>query len=238
MLYEEVVVDIYAGKPPWELPTYSASDVGAMLGLPYATVSSWSFGTTYGRTPEKRRFSPVIRPADRRNRLLSFINLVEIHVLSALRRKHRVSLPNVRKAVLYLGRELESRHPLAEQQMLTDGQHIFVERLGRLINASQQGQEVMRSILVRYLERVDRDRAGELVRLFPFSRLHIEDAPRFVVIDPCHRFGRPFLIDCGVETAAIADRYKAGDSVDDLAEDFGTTRAEIEEAIRYESLAA
>ena len=37
-----------------------------------------------------------------------------------------------------------------------------------------------------------------------------------------------------IATAVIAERYKAGESVDQLAEDYGRNRLEIEEAIRCE----
>lgn len=234
---EETVADMYRDRKPWELPAYSSTDVAAMLRLPYATVSSWTFGTTYGRKPHTTRFPPVIIPADRQKRLLSFVNLVEVHVLSALRRKHRVGLPNIRRAIKYLRRKLESQHPLAEKEMRTDGKDIFVEYLGQLVNASQEGQEGIRSALMQYLKRVDRDRLGATVRLFPFTRLQIETAPKSVAIDPRQRFGRPFLVSCGIETSVIVDRYRAGDSIDELVEDLKAKRADIEEAVRYESLA-
>ena len=38
----------------------------------------------------------------------------------------------------------------------------------------------------------------------------------------------------GVPTAAIAERYKAGDTIEELARDFGAKSNEIEEAIRCE----
>ena len=55
-----------------------------------------------------------------------------------------------------------------------------------------------------------------------------------VVIDPYVSFGRPVLVGTGIPTAVIAARYKAGESVDDLADDYGRSREEIEEAIRCE----
>jgi uncharacterized protein (DUF433 family) len=47
-------------------------------------------------------------------------------------------------------------------------------------------------------------------------------------------FGRPVLAGTGIPTAVIAERYKAGESMDDLADDYGRRRLEIEEAIRCE----
>jgi len=47
-------------------------------------------------------------------------------------------------------------------------------------------------------------------------------------------FGRPCLVATGIPTVEIADRYKAGESVESIATDYGRTREQVEEAIRYE----
>jgi hypothetical protein len=49
-----------------------------------------------------RSFRPIIALPDRHASLLSFVNLVEAHILDALRREHEVPLQKVRKAINYL----------------------------------------------------------------------------------------------------------------------------------------
>ena len=44
----------------------------------------------------------------------------------------------------------------------------------------------------------------------------------------------PVLVGTGIATAVIAERYKAGESMDDLANDYARERLQIEEAIRCE----
>ena len=46
--------------------------------------------------------------------------------------------------------------------------------------------------------------------------------------------GERVLVGTGIPTAIVAERYKAGESIDELAEDYGRSRNEIEEAIRCE----
>lgn len=58
--------------------------------------------------------------------------------------------------------------------------------------------------------------------------------PKLVFIDPRHSFGRPVLARSRIATAIIAERYKAGDSIDDLVDDYACERLEVEEALRYE----
>jgi uncharacterized protein (DUF433 family) len=170
--------------------------------------------------------------------MLSFYNLIEAHVLSALRREHNVALWKIRKALDYVGSHFPARHQLADHRFETDGVDLFLERYGRLINLSQEGQLAMRGIIKAYLRRIERDRKGLPIRLYPFTRKGMEpahaDEPRAVVIDPLVSFGRPVLRGTGIPIVAIAERYKAGESIAELADDYERAPGEIEEAIRSE----
>jgi uncharacterized protein (DUF433 family) len=59
-----------------------------------------------------------------------------------------------------------------------------------------------------------------------------EDTP--VCIDPEISFGQPVLAGTRVRTAIISDRFIAGDSIVEIANDFDVTVAQVEEAIRWE----
>ena len=70
-----------------------------------------------------------------------------------------------------------------------------------------------------HLRRIERDTKGLPVKLFPFTRKRYPDEPKAVVIDPYVSFGRPILVGTGIATAVLAERYKAGESIDELAEE-------------------
>lgn len=217
----------------FDTPAYSAGEVARILNLPPATVKAWSFGQNY--RSGQRRFQPVIRPADEKTRLLSFANLCELHVLSAIRRHHKVSLPKVRDSVDYLCSQLGSDRPLIDNQLHTNGIDLFVEHASHLLNVSKRGQEAMRGDFEQALARIERDNRGAPVRLFPFSRTASgAEQPKSVVIDPRLSFGRPVLSHVAVPTEVIADRFRAGDSLAEMAKDYGVDEKEIEEAIRFE----
>ena len=61
-----------------------------------------------------------------------------------------------------------------------------------------------------------------------------ETAPRVVVVDPRIAFGRPVLVGTRIPTEVIYQRFEAGESIEQLADDYGRTPSEIEEAIRCE----
>ncbi len=222
-----------------DVPAYTLAEASHYLLIPEATLRSWARGRTYPLKPNRSGFFPfIIQLPDPKRTLLSFTNLVEAHVLDAIRREHGVRLKKVREAMRYMQEQLNVAHPLASQAMATDGVDLFVRRYAQLINVSQLGQLAMSDILEAYLRRVEWDRAGFAIRLYPFTRKRELDEPRVVVIDPEIAFGRPVLVNTGIPTATVAERYKAGESVDDLAEDYDLKRAQIEEAIRCELRAA
>lgn len=224
-------------KETRDAPTYFIKEAATYLWLAPPTVRSWAVGRQYPTGVGPRQFKPVIKIADHENQLLSFNNLVELHILSSIRRTHNVKLDAIRRAVKYLHEEFGTEHPLLDDQMQTDGKSLFVQRYGQLVNASEHGQTEMEHLLELYLKRVERDGSGFPIRLFPFSTQggEIEAAPKIISIDPSVRFGKPCIAGTGIPTRIITERYFAGDQVSLLAEDYGRSIQEIEEAIRYES---
>lgn len=229
--------DVYGGQDPREMPAYSIPEAAHYLQMPPSTLRSWVKGWAYRTEAGKRFSSPLLMlpvHPERGSLLLSFVNVVEAHVLDALRREHRIAMPKVREALSYLEAYFPSSHPLADQTFETDGMHLFIEKYGQLINISQDGQLAMRDVLRVYLTRIERDAAGAPVKLYLFTRARQADEPKVVLIDPYVSFGRPVLVGTGIPTAVIADRYKAGESMQALAEDYERPPCDIEEAIRCE----
>jgi uncharacterized protein (DUF433 family) len=218
-----------------DAPAYRIQEAADYLRLPAATLRAWAIGRNYPVSDGMRRFQPIIEISDPEKGYLSFTNLVEAHVLSAIRRQHNISFHRVRDAVHFLRGKFGSNRPLIDQQFVTDGIDLFVEKLGGLVNVSRRGQGAMREILELHLRRIERNPMGVPIRLFPFTRSKPElQITGTVVIDPAVSYGRPIIRRLGVPTAMIAERYKAGECVDDLVADYGAERDEIEEAIRCE----
>lgn len=233
---------LYAGPQVLEVPLYSVFEASRYLRIPENTLRSWVSGRAYPvRSGASRRSEPVIELADPASSRLSFTNLTEAHVLDALRRQYHVELPQIRRAVSYLREHFRSPHPLVHQEMLTDGNDLFVKAaaLKDVINASRHGQLAMSDLIELHLQRVEWDKDGFVARLYPFTRSRQSSAeetsqPRVVTMDPRVEFGRPILKVSAVPTAVIADRYKAGESIADLADDYGEDPLNIEEAVRCE----
>jgi uncharacterized protein (DUF433 family) len=167
--------------------------------------------------------------------MLSFSNLIEAHVLRALRTEHGVPIQAVRTALHYAQQELHIERLLLSKELLTSAGQIFLERYGELINLSRSGQLAMKRLLAAHLERVEWDDRFP-IRLYPFVHADLDHA-RPIAIDPSIAFGRPALANSAISTATIAERIDAGESVEAIASDYDVTLQEVEEAVLYERAA-
>jgi uncharacterized protein (DUF433 family) len=221
-------------------PAYTVAEAAHYLRMPEETLRSWVAGRPYPASGQTKRSRPLIHPDDSKRRYLSFINLVEGHVLAAIRRRYQVRLPKVRRALDYVRKQFGVERPLADESFQTDGLDLFVERYGEMINVSREGQRAMKEILGVYLQRIERDTKGLPIKLYPFTRdsdsqQSPQRDPRLVVISPAVSFGRAVIAGTGIPASSIYERYRAGDSVVRLAEDFQLDAGAIEEAIRCEA---
>ena len=210
-----------------KIPAYSIPEAAHYLSIPASTLRSWVCG---GRDRK-----PVIFLDDKNTYpvALSFLNLVEAYVLVALTKERSVNLQKVRKALDFVKRKYKLTRPLIDEQFQTDGVELFIEKYGNLVNVSREGQYAMKEILKEFLTRIERDENGLPIKLFPQTYSN-KSKTHSIVIDPRISFGRPALVGTGIATSVLADRFKAGESFAELAEDYGRSKEEIEEAIRCE----
>lgn len=209
---------------PRAVATYDFPEAAQYLHLPKSTVRAWVCG--------QDGFEPLITPAGDHSPMLSFINLVEIHMLAAIRRVHKVKMSNVRIALQTLGGSRRLR-PLASRELLTDGVDLFVQNFGELVNLSMPNQQVMAKVMSAYLKRIDWE-DSEPSALFPFSTANALDSRKSVMIDPRISFGRLVIAGTGIPTEIVAERFRAGESIDELAKDYRRDRLEIEDVLRFE----
>ena len=135
-------------------PMYTFIEVSRYARIQPVTLKLWTKGII--EPPSHKILAP-----------LSFINLIESHVLIALRRTHQVPMQRIRRAVEWLQQQYGSAHPLAELNLETDGYDVFVRELDLPINASRRGQSGFPEILARYLRRI----IG-MISKFQFASIH------------------------------------------------------------------
>lgn len=210
-----------------EHPRYSYEEAASILRIPLSTVAAWCRGQCYRRsdTGKMVHFAPVIVPASPSEGLLSFYNLAEAHVLRATREQD-VPLVNVRRALEYIRERIPtSTHPLLTHDFSTYGKQVFIEHLGKTINATAHGQIAMRELLEKYLHRIDRDALGMPVQIRPMNT-------QYLVVNPSISSGQLIVKGTRIAAAVLAARKKSGESYQDLAQDYRLTESQIEHAIK------
>lgn len=194
------------------------AEVSRYLKVPRSTIRYWVVGS-----------DPLIRVHGTGCRL-SFNNLVEAHVLRALRTEKGLMLDAVRSAIRYAEEDRGLTDLLRRQDLRTDGRDVFLDRYAQLLNLSQSGQYAMRELLKDHLSWVEYDVDHLPLKLFPARNSMIE-------IDPAISCGFPTVSGTGISTRALVRRMDEGDTPEVLAEDYGLKEQQIRAAIRYEKAA-
>ncbi len=206
-----------------ETPIYGSAEAARYLRIPYQTLRYWT------------QVNPIIKLASVSPPRLSFMNLMECHMLSFLRSNLRIKIPRVRTALQTLARIHPSRHPLVSNRFETDEIDLFVRQYGDVVvNLCRGGQIMLKEVIGTHLQRITVDSTG-VYRFFPFIEERKESEPKSIEISPSVGFGKPVIAGTGISTAVIAARFHARESIDELSREYGRPIKEIEEAIRWES---
>jgi uncharacterized protein (DUF433 family) len=209
----------------YEVPAYGLPEAAVYLKVPSTTLRYWLTG--FSKRP------PIIEPVELNPIRLSFLNLLECHALAGMRKIYNLKLPKVRTALRKVSEQFPQPHPLITEVFLTDRKDLFIERMGQIVNVSRQQDQLNLDFFHMHLERVETDSNG-LFKFFPFVVKPRSSEPKIIEIDPMVGFGKPVIAGTAISTAIIASRFNARESITSLAEEYGCTPQQIEEAIRWE----
>ena len=219
------------GVDPREQALYTPADASCYLGIHPQTLGTWLWGRKYQTTSGERFFSPLIEVADKPNQLLSFFNLAELHVLAATRYQHHVPFTAIRSAMDTIQKKFRSPHPLISRDFKTDGLDLFVQSLDETPNLSRPWQLNFKVIMDTFLKHVVADEHDFAKKIFPL----IADQPddRIISITYGISSSQPVVDGAGVPVWVIHNRFKAGESADDIADDFDISITQVHRAVSY-----
>lgn len=215
------------------VPLYSVPDAARYLTLAGSTLKTWVDGRP--GAPEPMPLVTSVSPrgtyAEQR---IPFIGLAEAYVLKAFRRAG-VPLQRIRPSLDVLRAEL-GRHVLASDRLFTDGAEVLwdlgarapegaPEQISALkLVVPRSNQYVFNEVVEAYLHRITfSDGFARLIRLQSYG-----DAD--VVLDPARGYGRPIFDRAGVTVDNVFGAIRAGDSIEDTAEDYGLEPGQLRNA--------
>jgi len=226
----------------FDMPLYTVAEAARYLAVPTTTFSSWAKGyvrRSVERTTVGRPLLSVV-PSNGPRASVPFIRLAEGMVLAAIRRSG-VPMQRIRPALDALQETIGVHHALASKRLYSDGAEVLYDFAQTHRDSSEgasakelvvvrNGQQVFTDVVADYLQRIDYapDGYARLLQLPEYER-------RQVVVDPTRSFGQPMFIHGGARVADVIDRFHAGESLSDLADDFGVPTVELEDAVRVAS---
>jgi uncharacterized protein (DUF433 family) len=210
---------------------YVMPDVDLYLGLPSGTARRWIDGYSRGG----RSYPPVIREEPTGDETVAWGEFVETRLLAGYRARG-ISLQRLRPAVQLLRREFGTPYPLATAQPYLDvaGRELVMrvqdqtdtDRLLWLV-VVRSGQLVLADPAQMFADRAEFTGTDRVV-----TGLRTEADTPDVRIDPLRQTGQPVVRS--VPTAVLAEGFRAGESVDGLADLYDLSADQILQAIRYE----
>lgn len=207
--------------------TYSVTEAARLLRVSPAALRWW----LEGREP----YRPVIRPTPSVSGDVTWGEFAEAWFLRAYRKRR--NLQRLRPFIARLREELGVLHPLATRQP-------FVGPGLELTWRTQQAEKLPDDLAIVYEidsgQLVLTPAAGQFMEQVQFA----EEDPRWalrilpqggdspVVIDPEYSFGSPTVR--GIRTGVIAELADAGEPVEEVAEDFSLSPADVKAAVAFE----
>jgi uncharacterized protein (DUF433 family) len=214
---------------PWKrrlyLPAYSLSESARYANTNSRVVSHWYY--------YKGAAGPAITGKER-GKPLSYFQLIEIAFVSTMR-KQNISLQKIRKAREYISQTFGVEYPFAELRWKTEGNHLLIEledilgdsEFGKLIVADKSGQEAWKPVMAeKFNEFVYEDNIA--------MKWYLRGIDNPIIIDPRISFGAPTIH--GLPTWTLKGRYEAGETVEEIKDDFSINVSDIITGLKFEGI--
>jgi uncharacterized protein (DUF433 family) len=222
-------------------PLYTVAEAARYLDVPDSTLRSWVNGyrRRLGTRPDVvgTPLLTAVRPAEARGPSIPFIGLAEGLVLTAMRRSG-VPLQRVRPALIRLDQEFGLHHALASRRLFTDGAEVLFDyaehgsdpdaaRATRDLVVVRNGQRVFNDVIDAYLRRIQfgADGYAQVISLPAYRVAQLE-------VNPARGFGQPVFARGGARLEDALSMFRAGDSLDDVAGEYGVPLDQLEDAVR------
>jgi uncharacterized protein (DUF433 family) len=215
-------------------PLYTPDEAATYLRVPASTFETWVKGYKRHRSSGRDTVSagfvhalPQTRPGQP---TIPFVGLAEGLAARAFK-DAGVPTSEIREAMPIIERTLGIDYALASRKIYVEGGRILLDYAEETkkhelaVVRTQQG--VLYEVLKRYLQRVTYDAEGYALRIV------LPGGERDVLeIDPSYSFGKPVLIRGNARMVDLLDRFAAGESVEEIADDFEVESRDVVDIVR------
>lgn len=208
-------------------PIYGQSEAAQIIQAPTSSFVRWARGHRFQqRQAGKWGWSPPLLTgvAPGRGLTVPFNALAEGFIVESFR---RVGLPmaRIRPAVEVLREEIGLEHALLSERLRTDGAEILYQNGQGELVVVRNHQGVFNEVVAEFLQSITyRDGFADHLRLPAFEAVD-------VIVDPHRNSGQPTIDRIGVRVADVVSRVRAGEAIEEVADDFGLERPELRSLI-------
>lgn len=207
-----------------DYPTYSISETAIILAMTRRTVQRW--------VSDKPFFT--VSGSDLPQKLLSFKDLAQLYFLKFLRSHAELNDDQARLVLQYAREATGSPYPFLHESIGVWPRHVVWTKDDRVLELFRpKGQYVFRETLSIFTSRVDRDKRGIAVRMYPWRLWREGDVRRPVEVDPMILSGRPVITGTRIPLLSLAARARSGEQIADMAKDYGIPQQRIKESLRH-----
>ena len=179
--------------------------------------------------------------ADRRGEpTIPFVGLAEALVMAAVRRIG-VPMQRIRPAIDALQEEIGVEHALASRRLFTDGAELLYD-FGDSRRGTDEGERALELVVARSGQLVFADLIRDYLRRITYAEddyASVISVPAYeradVVADPTRSFGAPIFQRGGARVDDVLERFWSGETLQDVADEFGVPVAHIEDVVRVTS---
>ena len=228
----------------FDVALYTVADAARIVDVHPSTLATWAKG--YQRHPRGGR--PVVGPpiitaaaADRLGEpTIPFVGLAEALVLAAVRRIG-VPMQRIRPALNALQEEIGVEHALASRRLFTDGAELLYD-FGDSRRGTDEGERALELVVARSGQLVFADLIREYLRRITYADddyAAVISVPAYeradVVADPTRSFGAPIFQRGGARIDDVLERFWSGETLQDVADEFGVPVDHVEDVVRVTS---
>ena len=212
---------------------YTEAAAARLLGLPQGTLNYW----LEGGERRGKVYRPVIRVEPRGDRAaVTWAEFIEAGLLREYRRTHRVPMAELRAFIDLVRDRYGTPYPLAHHRPFISGRELLSQAQDAsgldadfCLVAEVRGQYVLTSPADSFVRRVTWE--GDIAAEW---RPH-DDPQSPVRMSPEVRFGRPAVH--GISTEALWEHDQAGETVEEIADEFDVEVEQVRWALAYETSA-
>lgn len=213
---------------------YSVAEAARLTHVSAASIRRWLFGYSYDHHGPRTVQSPLWRPeygTEQDDPVLGFRDLIEVRMVGRLR-ELGIGLPTIRACLQTAAQIAQDDHPFSSAGFRTDGQRLFLERMGQagerdIIDLKSRQHQLAKVVERSFLDLEFDDRKATRWFLLPQKQT--------IVADPERSFGQPITADSGIPTKRLVQAVAAEGSVTKVARLFETTVTAVRDALKFEA---